>query len=89
MDVINGRPQQFPETTYPNATDLSNPIVAAGSKANQTSPPFYPSPWGEGMGDWKAAYEKARHIVSQMTLTEKVNLSTGVGYVFDLNRAAT
>lgn len=34
------------------------------------------------MGDWKAAYAKARSIVSQMTLLEKVNLTTGVGYVY-------
>jgi len=44
-----------------------------------TSPPSYPSPWGSGAGDWAAAYEKARAFVSQLTLLEKVNLTTGVG----------
>ena len=44
-----------------------------------TSPPSYPSPWGSGSGDWAAAYEKARAFVSQLTLLEKVNLTTGVG----------
>lgn len=34
------------------------------------------------MGDWKAAYARARSIVSKMTLLEKVNLTTGVGYVY-------
>ena len=43
------------------------------------SPPSYPSPWGSGSGDWADAYTKARAIVSQMTLLEKVNLTTGVG----------
>nr|KAK5441350.1 hypothetical protein LTR18_007194 [Exophiala xenobiotica] len=45
-----------------------------------TSPPSYPSPWGSGAGDWAAAYEKARAFVSQLTLLEKVNLTTGVGW---------
>jgi|ERR1700730_5100054 hypothetical protein len=43
------------------------------------SPPKYPSPWGSGSGEWADAYTKARAIVSQMTLLEKVNLTTGVG----------
>jgi beta-glucosidase len=38
-----------------------------------TSPPHYPAPWGEGLGDWADAYEKARAFVSQLTLLEKVN----------------
>ena len=46
-----------------------------------TSPPSYPSPWTSGAGDWGAAYEKAQAFVSQLTLLEKVNLTTGVGYV--------
>lgn len=44
------------------------------------SPPKYPAPWGEGLGDWDAAYQQARDFVSQLTLTEKVNLTTGVGW---------
>lgn len=45
-----------------------------------TSPPHYPSPWGSGTGDWADAYTKARAFVQQLTLLEKVNLTTGVGY---------
>lgn len=45
------------------------------------SPPSYPSPWGTGAGDWASAYQRARALVSQMNLLEKVNLTTGVGYV--------
>lgn len=45
-----------------------------------SSPPKYPSPWGRGSGDWAAAYEQARAFVSQLTLAEKVNLTTGVGW---------
>ncbi|KAK4185063.1 glycoside hydrolase [Podospora australis] len=46
-----------------------------------TSPPVYPSPWMNPEADgWKEAYAKARDFVSQMTLLEKVNLTTGVGW---------
>ncbi|KAK5072030.1 hypothetical protein LTR64_004192 [Lithohypha guttulata] len=44
------------------------------------SPPKYPSPWGRGSGNWSAAYQRARAFVSQLTLAEKVNLTTGVGW---------
>jgi len=67
----------FPDSTYPNAT---NDAAAAGAVSGQTSPPKYPSPWGEGLGDWEHAYAQARDFVSQLTLTEKVNLTTGVGW---------
>lgn len=44
------------------------------------SEPFYPSPWIEpNVEGWEDAYAKAKAIVSQMTLLEKVNLTTGVG----------
>lgn len=36
------------------------------------SPPIYPSPNGTGMGDWAEAYTKAKALVGQMTLEEKV-----------------
>ena len=50
--------------------------------ASAQSPPFYPSPWMNPKAtDWESAYEQAKAFVSQMTLMEKVNLTTGVGYV--------
>ena len=44
------------------------------------SDPVYPSPWmnPEALG-WEDAYAKAKDFVSQLTLLEKVNLTTGVG----------
>ena len=44
------------------------------------SPPVYPSPWmdPEAPG-WEAAYAQAKDFVSQLTLLEKVNITTGVG----------
>ena len=71
-------PLKYPNTTYPDAIS-PNPIVAAGTLENQTSPPYYPSPWGSGAGDWAQAYQKAQAFVNQLTLVEKVNLTTGVG----------
>jgi hypothetical protein len=70
-------PQIFPDTTYPDAV---NPLAESGAKFMQTSPPFYPSPWmkPEVLG-WADAYVKAKDFVSQLTLAEKVNLTTGVG----------
>lgn len=67
-------PSQFPGTNYPGS---EVPYAVAGAKFNQTSPPYYPSPWGTGAGEWAGAYEKARAFVSQLTLAEKVNLTTG------------
>lgn len=44
------------------------------------SPPFYPSPWMDPTAaGWEDAYAKAKALVSQMTILEKVNLTTGVG----------
>ncbi|KAK5039292.1 hypothetical protein LTR13_003548 [Exophiala sideris] len=50
---------------------------------NVTSPPSYPSPWGTGAGNWSSSYERARAFVSQLTLLEKINLTTGVGWESD------
>ncbi|KAE8349450.1 putative beta-glucosidase A [Aspergillus coremiiformis] len=44
------------------------------------SPPFYPSPWAEGQGEWAEAYKRAVDIVSKLTLAEKVNITTGTGW---------
>jgi len=74
--------KQFPDTTYPNATS-PNPAALKGAQSNQTSPPYYPSPWGNGDGDWAGAYEKAIALVKQLTLEEKVNLTTGTGWELD------
>ncbi|KOS19004.1 putative beta-glucosidase A [Escovopsis weberi] len=53
-----------------------------GSAALATSPPFYPSPWmNPDAPDWQQAYSLAKDFVSQMTLMEKVNLTTGVGWM--------
>lgn len=46
------------------------------------SDPFYPSPWmNPHAHGWEEAYAKAKQFVSQLTLMEKVNLTTGVGWI--------
>ncbi|OAA60386.1 beta-glucosidase [Niveomyces insectorum RCEF 264] len=42
------------------------------------SPPVYPTPNGNGTGNWADAYAQARALVAQMTLTEKVSLTGGI-----------
>ncbi|ORY68377.1 glycoside hydrolase family 3 protein [Pseudomassariella vexata] len=46
-----------------------------------SSPPYYPSPWmnPKALG-WEEAYKQAKDFVSQLTLPEKVNLTTGTGW---------
>lgn len=43
------------------------------------SPPVYPSPQGKGISNpqWIEAYSLAQHLVSELTLEEKVNLTGG------------
>lgn len=67
----------YPGATYPNAVS-PDPDAAVDATF---SPPYYPSPWGTGLGDWASAYSKATAFVSQLTLIEKINLTTGVGCV--------
>ncbi|KAK9469439.1 glycosyl hydrolase family 3 N terminal domain-containing protein [Lipomyces arxii] len=45
------------------------------------SPPVYPAPMG-GMidGEWNDAYTKARAFVANLTLLEKVNITSGTGW---------
>ncbi|KAI2639949.1 glycoside hydrolase family 3 protein [Hypomontagnella submonticulosa] len=46
------------------------------------SEPHYPSPWMNPTAQgWEDAYAKAKEFVSQLTLAEKVNLTTGVGWM--------
>jgi len=71
---------QFPNSYYPGFED---PLTDAGAQSFQTSPPEYPSPWMDGSGGWHDAYVYAQNIVRQMTLAEKVNLTTGVGWEGD------
>ncbi|KAJ5085783.1 hypothetical protein N7532_010554 [Penicillium argentinense] len=63
---------------------LEAAVLTAASAATASdlaySPPYYPSPWMTGEGDWAEAYRRAVDFVSNLTLAEKVNLTTGAGW---------
>lgn len=44
------------------------------------SPPYYPAPKGGWVPEWEDAYAKAEEVVANMTLAEKVNITTGTGF---------
>ncbi|KAI9672787.1 MAG: hypothetical protein M1831_000222 [Alyxoria varia] len=67
----------FPQPYY---KEFEEEYTAAGAKSDQRSPPVYPSPWMDGSGDWGDAYERAQKFVKDLTLIEKVNLTTGTGW---------
>lgn len=47
---------------------------------NGLSPPWYPSPKGGTDAAWEESYKKAKTLVEQLTLVEKVNITTGTGW---------
>lgn len=47
------------------------------------SPPWYPAPLGGTVSTWAASYKKAHKMVQQMSLVEKVNITTGTGWAMD------
>lgn len=42
--------------------------------------PYYPTPYGGWVDSWRDAYTKAQALVSQMTLAEKTNITSGTGF---------
>lgn len=57
----------------------SIPLTQPSDPDGYTSEPYYPTPKGGWILEWKEAYDKAYAAVSNMTLAEKVNLTTGAG----------
>ncbi|EMC94844.1 glycoside hydrolase family 3 protein [Baudoinia panamericana UAMH 10762] len=52
----------------------------AGTPLYGESDSWYPSPQGGTVEAWRQSYERAAALVSQMTLVEKVNITTGTGW---------
>ena len=46
-----------------------------------SAPPYYPTPKGGWVPSWKASYAKAAILVANMTLAEKVNITSGTGFL--------
>ncbi|KAJ5822619.1 Glycoside hydrolase superfamily [Penicillium robsamsonii] len=57
--------------------------ATAGNDGFQTVP-WYPTPLGGTSAQWKESYAKAQEMVREMTLTEKVNVTTGTGWQMGL-----
>ncbi|KAF7563986.1 hypothetical protein G7046_g108 [Stylonectria norvegica] len=71
----------FAVASWCNADSHSPLQVAARAEDLAHSPPHYPSPWMDPKATgWEDAYARAKAFVSQLTLLEKVNLTTGVGW---------
>lgn len=77
----------------PNSILAAGTLLAGVASGQATSPPKYPSPWIDSDFNWDdpspvptngrtwaQAYDKAVEFVSQLSLLEKVNLTTGVGW---------
>ncbi|KAJ5737107.1 uncharacterized protein N7483_002232 [Penicillium malachiteum] len=54
------------------------------SLAEFSSVPWYPTPLGGTDAAWQESYEKASDIVQRMSITEKVNVTTGTGWMMGL-----
>ncbi|POR33895.1 Beta-glucosidase, partial [Tolypocladium paradoxum] len=62
--------------------DSQIPLQLDAREGLAFSPPHYPSPWMDPKArDWEHAYAKAKKFVSQLTLLEKVNITTGTGWM--------
>jgi beta-glucosidase len=48
------------------------------------SPAWYPTPKGGTDPAWKESYTKAAELVKQMTLPEKINVTTGTGWSMEM-----
>ncbi|KAI5803591.1 glycoside hydrolase superfamily [Peziza echinospora] len=64
-----------------HSTTISSAIVQPRQASGSTySPPYYPTPKGGWLPSWAEAYTKASALVKQMTLAEKVNVTTSTGW---------
>ena len=64
-----------------DSTEKTAKVVAQDAvPAGYVAKPYYPTPSGGWIPEWKASYAKASAVVGNMTLAEKVNLTSGTGY---------
>lgn len=45
---------------------------------------WFPTPKGGALEDWAEDYRKAEALVREMTLMEKINITTGIGWQMGL-----
>lgn len=84
---LSSRPDSIPHAIDIGLSqaDVQQPLQLAARDGNDAfSPPYYPSPWMDPQAaGWEDAYARAKAFVSQLTLVEKVNLTTGTGWFAD------
>lgn len=59
-------------------------IMFKANLCDQETDPWYPTPRGGTTRRWAESYRKAQEMVEKMTLAEKVNITTGVGWQMGL-----
>ncbi|KAH8595848.1 glycoside hydrolase superfamily [Bisporella sp. PMI_857] len=79
--ALIARPDFAREASKIEVLKASSPVLSERDDvpAGYYAPPYYPAPPGGWAPKWTASYAKAQAVVSQMTLAEKVNLTTGTG----------
>jgi beta-glucosidase len=45
---------------------------------------YFPTPKGGTLKSWAESYEKAAKLVERMTLIEKINITTGTGWMMGM-----
>lgn len=80
-----------PSKKYENATSPDEEYLIFGTTNHySSSSPFYPSPLGGRIENvWEGAYTQARAIVDTLDITEKVNITTGIGMKWSHNVGST
>lgn len=59
-------------------------VYETGVPPDGESDPWYPTPQGGTLDAWRKSYDKAVELVGQMTVVEKVNITTGTGWSMDM-----
>ncbi|KAG5296999.1 glycosyl hydrolase [Histoplasma ohiense] len=68
----------------PKVQQLEEPGNQGIKTRDGLSRPWYPSPQGGTVESWAESYRKAQELVNKMTLLEKVNITTGIGWQMGL-----
>lgn len=64
-------PNALPRAGVPSENQKRDSVPAG-----YTAAPYYPAPPGGWVNEWKASYAKAQLVVENMTLAEKINMTT-------------